>query len=75
MEATAFFAQNTFLIGDWTLTPGVRVEQIEQTKVLFSGVPGTANFQQEDMLDTSETETLPGIGFTWNGLENPFAMS
>jgi Fe(3+) dicitrate transport protein len=70
VEATAFFAQNTFLMGDWTLTPGVRVEQIEQTKVLFSGVPGTANFQQEDMLDTSETETLPGIGFTWNGLEN-----
>ena len=70
VEATAFYAQNTFLMGNWTLTPGVRVEQIDQTKVLFSGVAGTANFQQEDMLDTSETETLPGIGFTWNGLSN-----
>ena len=70
VEATAFYAQNTFLMGNWTLTPGVRVEQIDQTKVLFSGVAGTANFQQEDMLDTNETETLPGIGFTWNGLNN-----
>ena len=70
VEATTFYAQNTFLMGNWTLTPGVRVEQIDQTKVLFSGVAGTANFQQEDMLDTSETETLPGIGFTWNGLSN-----
>lgn len=70
VEATTFYAQNTFLMGNWTLTPGVRVEQIDQTKVLFSGVGGTANFQQEDMLDTSETETLPGIGFTWNGLSN-----
>ena len=70
VEATTFYAQNTFLMGNWTLTPGVRVEQIDQTKVLFSGVAGTANFQQEDMLDTSETETLPGMGFTWNGLSN-----
>ena len=70
VEATAFYAQNTFLMGNWTLTPGVRVEQIDQTKVLFSGVAGTADFQQEDMLDTNETETLPGIGFTWNGLNN-----
>lgn len=70
VEATTFYAQNTFLMGNWTLTPGIRVEQIDQTKVLFSGVPGTANFQQEDMLDTNETETLPGIGFTWNGLSN-----
>ena len=70
VEATSFFAQNTFLIGDWTLTPGIRVEQIDQTKTLLSGVAGTANFQQVDMLTTNETETLPGVGFTWNGLDS-----
>lgn len=57
-------------MGNWTLTPGVRVERIEQSKVLFSGVPNSTNFEQVDKLETNETETLPGIGFTWNGLNN-----
>lgn len=71
IQATALYAQNTFLAGNWTITPGLRLEQIEQTKVLFTGIANdNPNFQFADQLSTNETETLPGIGFTWNGLEN-----
>lgn len=71
VEATALYAQNTFLFGNWTVTPGLRLERIELNKTLF--VEDGANpllFAQADTLQSSETETLPGIGFTWNGLEN-----
>lgn len=71
IEATAFFAQNTFLMGNWTLTPGLRVEQIKLSKTLFEAdAMNPLQFAQADTLDSSETETLPGIGFTWNGLDN-----
>lgn len=71
VEATAFFAQNTFIAGNWTVTPGLRVESIELNKTLFTINPGNnLAFTQADQLQSSETETLPGVGFTWNGLDN-----
>ena len=71
VEATAFYAQNTFIAGNWTVTPGLRVERIELNKTLFIEDAGNPlGFAQADRLQSSETETLPGIGFTWNGLDN-----
>lgn len=71
VESTAFYAQNTFLTGNWTVTPGLRVERMDLTKTLF--VEDGANplqFAQADRLQSSKTETLPGLGFTWNGWSN-----
>ncbi|HEX4917137.1 MAG TPA: TonB-dependent receptor, partial [Limnobacter sp.] len=69
IDATAFYAQNTFLAGDWTFTPGLRVERIEQSKTLFAAdAVDPLQFAQADSLQTSKTQTLPGFGFTWNGL-------
>lgn len=55
-EAVAWFVENTFVIGDWTVTPGVRHEDIEYDRSNnLSGVSGS----------TSVTETLAGLGTTW----------
>ncbi|HEX4855972.1 MAG TPA: TonB-dependent receptor [Limnobacter sp.] len=72
IEATAFYAQNTFLIDNWTVTPGLRIERIRQDRTIFTADEPANPLQlvQRDSLQTSETETLPGIGFTWNGLDN-----
>jgi len=71
VEATALYAQNTFLTEHWTVTPGLRVERIELNKTLFIEDPiNPLAFAQADSLQSTETEVLPGIGFTWNGLAN-----
>lgn len=71
VEATALYAQNTFLTEHWTVTPGLRLEKIELNKTLFIEDPANPlAFAQADTLQSSETEVLPGIGFTWNGLDN-----
>jgi Fe(3+) dicitrate transport protein len=66
VQALAYYAQNTFYVGDWTFTPGVRVEDVEYDKVLFEGDPSAP----VDTLDSSQTTVLPGFGLTWNGVEN-----
>lgn len=71
VEATALYAQNTFLTEHWTVTPGLRVERVELNKTLFIEDPvNPLAFAQADSLQSTETEVLPGIGFTWNGLAN-----
>lgn len=66
VQALAYYAQNTFYVGDWTFTPGIRVEDIDYDKVLFEGDPD----EPVDSLASSETTVLPGFGLTWNGLHN-----
>ncbi len=58
-QAYSTFALNRFLFGNWTLTPGVRVEHVkfERTNRLAnsgSGVSGT----------TTLTQVIPGIGLS-----------
>jgi Fe(3+) dicitrate transport protein len=66
VKAIAYYAQNTFYAGDWTFTPGVRVEDVEYDKVLWEGDPNTP----VDARKSSETTVLPGFGLTWNGLRD-----
>ncbi|HYH86852.1 MAG TPA: TonB-dependent receptor [Pyrinomonadaceae bacterium] len=51
------FAQNRFHIGDWTLTPGVRVEHIEYQRTnRLRGVSGR----------TDLTKIVPGLGLSYS---------
>jgi Fe(3+) dicitrate transport protein len=67
VKAMAAYAQNTFLSGDWAVTPGVRFERISYDKVLYSG----AGFSTvDDSLKYSKSLVLPGLGVAWNGLSS-----
>ena len=66
VKALAYYAQNTFFNGDWSFTPGLRIEDVTSKKVLSDG----ANFGTvQSSLTTSKLQALPGFGFTWNGLK------
>jgi len=64
VKALAYYAQNTFFTGDWSFTPGLRIEDVTSKKVLYTG----SNFAFNNSLETSKLQALPGFGFTWNGL-------
>ena len=65
IKAVSYYAQNTFFTGDWSFTPGLRLEDVTSKKVLSNG----ANFATvQSSLNTSKLQALPGFGFTWNGL-------
>ena len=69
VEAKSYYAQNTFYLGDWSLTPGVRVEDIKiKTDVKRAG--GDAQNNPESKLTNNQTEVLPGLGMAWNGIAN-----
>jgi Fe(3+) dicitrate transport protein len=65
IKALAYYAQNTFFTGDWSFTPGLRIEDVTSKKVLYTG----PNFSFDNSLETSKLQALPGFGFTWNGLK------
>ncbi|MDX1250713.1 MAG: TonB-dependent siderophore receptor [Gammaproteobacteria bacterium] len=64
-QAYSAFVQNRFLMGKWTVTPGVRVESInyERTNRLANGGAGVSG-------KTDRTEVIPGMGATYNPLKN-----
>ena len=64
VKALAYYAQNTFFTGDWSFTPGLRLEDVTSNKALYTG----SNFAFNNSLETSKLQALPGFGFTWNGL-------
>jgi Fe(3+) dicitrate transport protein len=66
VEAFSYYAQNTFHVGDWSLTPGVRVEdyKVSQNVVIAESEP------QGIKGSKSTTEVLPGFGVAWNGIAN-----
>lgn len=72
VKAIAYYVQNTIIAGNWTLTPGVRVEDVEFEKTLFgaddANMVAFSNTGQR--LLNKKKETLPGLGFTWNGLSS-----
>lgn len=62
----SYYAQNTFFIDDWSITPGVRVEDIKN-KTQLSAVDGNATNVSGT---NNQTLTLPGLGVAWNGIAN-----
>lgn len=69
VEAKSYYAQNTFYTGDWTFTPGIRVEDV-RTKTDVRRADGNAQNNPESKLNNSQTKVLPGFGFTWGGIAN-----
>jgi Fe(3+) dicitrate transport protein len=68
-KAWSYYAQNTFHIGNWSLTPGVRVEDYTiKTDVIRAD--GDPQNNPESKLKNSQTVVLPGIGAAWNGIAN-----
>ena len=66
VKALAYYAQNTFFTGDWSFTPGLRLEDVNSKKVLYGSDENFSNVLST--LETSKLQALPGFGFTWNGL-------
>ena len=65
VKALSYYAQNTFFAGDWSFTPGLRLEDVTSKKRLYTGT----NFAFDNAIETSKLQALPGFGFTWNGLK------
>lgn len=69
VQAKSYYAQNTFYLGDWSLTPGLRVEDVKiRTDVVRAD--GQPQDNPESRLTNDQTEVLPGFGVAWNGIEN-----
>lgn len=66
VEAKSYYAQNTFYVGDWSLTPGVRVEDVKIKTTVKQAAGNVANNSRTN----SQTEVLPGFGVAWNGIAN-----
>lgn len=61
VRAIAAFMQDRIELGDWRITPGLRVENIETVNAA-----GVANFIAIGRsVATESTTVLPGIGVTW----------
>lgn len=66
VEAKSYYAQNTFYINDWALTPGVRVEDIKIKTHVKQASGSAANSSSTN----EQTKVLPGFGAAWTGIEN-----
>ncbi|MDP2101399.1 MAG: TonB-dependent receptor [Methylotenera sp.] len=69
VEAKSYYAQNTFNIGNWALTPGVRVEDLT-IKTDVKRAEGQPQNNAASNLTNNQTEVLPGFGVAWNGIQN-----
>ncbi|WP_430009984.1 TonB-dependent receptor family protein [Methylophaga lonarensis] len=74
-RALSYYAQNTTHIGDWSLTPGFRVERISssdtQNKRLIGSTPTTqTQGGRGDRGTDNDTQFLPSFGVAWNGIAN-----
>lgn len=68
VEAKSYYAQNTFYAGDWTFTPGLRVEDLRiRTNILRA--EGNVQNNPESNATNHQSKVLPGFGLTWNGIE------
>jgi Fe(3+) dicitrate transport protein len=66
VKAKSYYAQNTFYAGDWSITPGVRIEDVKYKFNIKQADGKVANSK----LTNNQTEVLPGLGFAWNGIAN-----
>lgn len=60
--ALSYYAQNTTYLGNWSITPGFRVEDVKTRDV--------NEFDATDRATDSFTEFLPSFGVAWNGIAN-----
>jgi Fe(3+) dicitrate transport protein len=68
VEAKSYYAQNTFYVGDWTFTPGLRIEDLRiKTNILRA--EGAVQNNPESKDTNHQSKVLPGFGLTWNGIE------
>lgn len=58
-QATAFYVQDSIKFGDWTITPGVRYESIDQMRTRFRG---GENRTFRDSRENHTSVLLPGLG-------------
>jgi len=65
-NAFSAYAQNTFYVGAFTLTPGVRVETYRQTNAATFFDFGAVN----QSISERQTKVLPGVGVTYYGLKD-----
>lgn len=63
-NALSYYLQNTTYVGDWSFTPGFRVEDVRTSEKTYAG----GNLDNRESL--SYTEFLPSFGMAWNGIAN-----
>ncbi len=61
-DAYSGFVQNKFILGDWTATPGVRVESVSYQR--YNKLPG-----QEASGSSDVTEALPSFALTYTPID------
>lgn len=69
VEAKSYYAQNTFHVGNFAITPGVRVEDLT-IKTDVKRAEGQPQNNAASNLTNNQTEVLPGLGIAWNGIQN-----
>jgi Fe(3+) dicitrate transport protein len=69
VEAKSYYLQNTFYAGDFSITPGLRYEDIKiKTDIRRAG--GNPQNNPESDSTNRQSELLPGLGLAWNGIAN-----
>jgi Fe(3+) dicitrate transport protein len=69
VEAKSYYLQNTFYAGDFSITPGLRYEDIKiKTDIRRAG--GNPQNNPESDSTNRQSELLPGLGVAWNGIAN-----
>lgn len=69
VEAKSYYAQNTVYVGDFAITPGVRIEDLT-IKTDVKRAEGQPQNNAASNLTNNVTELLPGFGVAWNGIQN-----
>lgn len=64
-DAIAAYLQNTFYVGNFAITPGVRYENYRQKNRITQD--DFAPVDPADETSQRNSEVLPGLGITWNG--------
>lgn len=63
-DAVAGYVQSKWSVGNWTLTPGVRIETVEYRNLVLR----RGNVEQNSLFAARQTMALPGFGVTYSGL-------
>lgn len=64
-EAKSYYIQNTFYLGDFAITPGLRYEDIQITTNVIRAGGAAIGIKRTN----NQSEVLPGLGVAWNGID------
>lgn len=64
-EAKSYYIQNTFYLGDFAVTPGLRYEDIKITTNVIRAGGSAIGIKRTN----NQSEVLPGLGVAWNGID------